>query len=117
MNEETMNDPSNQQAAKERKQAIKAWNAYLQAGTDALCVFDERHAKYGPGNIAAFGLTGCVVRASDKIERLKRAVMLDAGEFDDESVTDSLIDLANYALIGLACLRGEWPGTEKGESP
>ena len=102
-----MSEPSNQQDD-------PATPAYVKASNDAMRVFNERHAKYGADNIAAFGLIGCVVRATDKTERLRRAVTL-GGSFDDETVEDSLIDLANYALIGLACLRGEWPGTGKGE--
>ena len=98
-----------------KQQYDPATVAYIQASSDAMRVFNERHAKYGADNIAAFGLIGCVVRATDKTERLRRAVTLGGG-FDDETVEDSLIDLANYALIGLACLRGEWPGTEKRET-
>ena len=89
---------------------------YVNARDSAERVFIDRHAKYGADNIAAFGLIGCVVRATDNTERLRRAVTLGGG-FDDETVEDSLIDLANYALIGLACLRGEWPGTGKGKLP
>ena len=101
---EAMSESSNQQAD-------LATLSYVRASHAARKIFNERHAKYGADNIAAFGLIGCVVRATDKTERLRRAVTLGGG-FDDETVEDSLIDLANYALIGLACLRGEWPGTE-----
>ena len=89
--------------------------AYDRASRDAKRVWEKRHAKYGTGNIAAFGLLGCIVRASDKLARLKQSVV-DGHEADDESVLDALIDLTNYGIMGIACHRREWPGTEKRES-
>lgn len=76
-------------------------------------LWKERQSKYGPGNIAAFGEVGCLVRGHDKMARLKRALMEHIGvRATDESVEDSWKDLTNYAIMGLACRRGLWPGVK-----
>lgn len=51
---------------------------------------------------AAFGIpawVGCMVRANDKMHRIK--VFAKRGSLSNESVRDSLMDLAVYSLIGL----------------
>lgn len=70
-------------------------------------LLDKKHLDYGPGNIARFGLRGIVVRMNDKIERL--ATLTDGNkEVHFESIEDSLRDLANYAVIGILCMKGKW---------
>lgn len=80
---------------------------------EAFALWKERQKKYGPGNIAAFHDPGCVVRAQDKLARLKRFYFEGGTEMKDESVTDSWLDLANYAIMGLVCHRGQWPGQKQ----
>ena len=82
-----------------------------QAMQEAFNIFKERQRKYGPGNIAAFGEVGCVVRATDKLARLRNLYVNGVGgSVADETAEDTWHDLANYALIGLLCHRGKWPG-------
>ena len=66
----------------------------------------ERHRKYGRLNISKFGEYGCLVRASDKLERLINSRHVD---FQDESIEDSWKDLLNYAAMALLCRWGQWP--------
>lgn len=74
-------------------------------------LWKQRQKKYGPGNIAAFGEVGCMVRGFDKMARLKHLLFEGLGDdVDDETVEDSWKDLTNYAVMGLACHRDEWPG-------
>jgi len=77
---------------------------------EAIDVLMERHAKYGPGNISRYGLTGIVVRAGDKHERLN-SFYFGKGSRDtpDEKIRDTWIDLLNYACIALLWIDGEWP--------
>ena len=90
--------------------ALMADHGYMrQAQASLEELFEERQGKYGADNIAAFGELGCLVRASDKIARLK--VSMDK-DFKDESAEDAWMDLANYAIIALMCRRGLWPGVE-----
>jgi hypothetical protein len=67
-----------------------------------------RHEKYGPGNIAKHGVTGIQVRMDDKFARLEAGL----GNFDDETIENTLDDIIGYALIWKLWLRKEWPGSE-----
>jgi hypothetical protein len=72
-------------------------------------LWKERQRKYGRHNISAFGAAGTVVRASDKLARLRRHFFETDSVASDESVEDSFRDLANYAVMGVVCYRGQWP--------
>jgi hypothetical protein len=83
-----------------------------------LKYFDEnaklllsKHNDYGPTNIShAPGgpINGLRVRMHDKLARINH--LTDSGKNpENESLRDSFIDLANYAMIGLLVLDGEWP--------
>lgn len=71
----------------------------------------SKHEDYGPGNIALSpggALNGLRVRIHDKIARINH--LLD-GEKQPrhESLEDSFMDLANYAVIAILVLRKQWP--------
>ena len=72
----------------------------------------KKHQDYGPMNIAAApggAMNGLRVRMYDKLARLNNLV--DTGDTPNyESIEDTLIDLANYAIIGLLVQRGQWEG-------
>ena len=51
------------------------------------------------------GWLGAVIRANDKMSRLKS--FAETGVLANESVEDSLIDMANYAVIALVLYREE----------
>ena len=94
-------------------------NGELEAAISAelfrlFALFKERQRKYGPGNIAAFGDYGVLVRCHDKLARLKRHYTEGTGDMPDESVEDAWRDLAVYAVIALVCREGGWPGWAKG---
>lgn len=71
----------------------------------------KKQKDYGPSNIAnAPGgpLNGLRVRIYDKISRINNLV--DSGATpENESLKDSFLDLANYAIIALLVLEDEWP--------
>ena len=72
-------------------------------------VMIERQLKYGSSNILDCGKPGIAVRLSDKAARLRNVWLNGKGETaTDESVEDTLIDAANYAVIGLMLGRGWW---------
>lgn len=68
----------------------------------------RRHKKYGKGNIAKHGLRGIAVRLDDKMARLEHGLE----DHADESVLDTLEDIAGYGVIALMWERGLWPGSE-----
>lgn len=52
-------------------------------------------------NLREFGLTGVVIRINDKVVRLKSFVRNGTLYVKDESVVDTLKDLATYSLLGI----------------
>ena len=80
---------------------------------DAQELLFKKHKDYGPKNISQSPggpLNGLRVRMHDKLARLNHLV--DKGQEPqvlDEKLTDTLLDLANYAIIGVLVLKGEWP--------
>ena len=78
----------------------------------------SKHEDYGPNNIArAPGgpMNGLMVRMYDKMARLEHLLYHRTGDTPNyESVEDTFIDLANYAIIGLLVQRGQWEGTDAG---
>jgi len=79
-------------------------------------VLVRKHADYGPLNISGApggAMNGLRVRMYDKLARLNNLV--DTGDTPNyESIEDTLIDLANYAIIGLLVQRGQWEGVPNG---
>ena len=80
---------------------------------DAQELLFKKHKDYGPKNISQSPggpLNGLRVRMHDKLARLNHLV--DAGQEPqvlDEKLTDTLLDLCNYAVIAVLVLKGEWP--------
>lgn len=60
-------------------------------------------------SINEFGLVAAVVRMNDKMERLKSLAKMGPDEIKvkDESVKDTLLDLANYAVMTLVELESK----------
>jgi hypothetical protein len=70
----------------------------------------SKHKDYGPRNIAdapGGALNGLRVRMHDKLARINN--LYDTASLPQhESLEDSFKDMANYAIIGLLVMRGEW---------
>jgi hypothetical protein len=79
---------------------------------ELLDILYKKHEDYGPMNIAGApggAMNGLRVRMYDKLARLSH--LADKSDTPNyESVEDTLIDLANYAIIGLLVQRGQWEG-------
>ena len=59
-------------------------------------------------NFREFGTQGILVRISDKWARIKTLIAKGKPEVNDESLDDTLKDLANYALILILFLKSEF---------
>ena len=82
---------------------------------ELFAILIKKHADYGPFNIAhapGGAMNGLMVRMHDKMARLKNLTYNNSATPNYESVEDTLIDLANYAIIGLLVQRGQWEGIE-----
>tara|TARA_R110002012_G_scaffold118703_2_gene267663 strand:+ start:442 stop:804 length:363 start_codon:yes stop_codon:yes gene_type:complete len=86
---------------------------------DMFELFKKKQADYGPTNIGMGSRTvetdqdvqksmiGLAVRMNDKIQRLMNLV-LDRKEPNNESVDDTLIDIANYAVMAKIVIDKDW---------
>lgn len=76
-----------------------------------LLMLLSKHKDYGSKNIGLApggALNGLRVRMHDKLARINN--LIDSGaDPENESLYDSFLDLANYAIIAQLVLRGEWP--------
>jgi hypothetical protein len=76
-----------------------------------VAVLLSKHRDYGPANISAAPggpLNGLRVRMHDKLARINH--LIDSGATpENESLADSFLDLANYAVIAQLVIEGKWP--------
>jgi len=81
-----------------------------------LEVFDlwkRKQKSYGPHNISTFGLRGVVVRLWDKMQRMIRLTWFGVDNpLQDESIRDTLLDIADYGLIATLVYDGKWPKSD-----
>lgn len=75
----------------------------------------KKHRDYGPTNIAnapGGALNGLRVRMHDKLARINHLVDNGATP-ENESLRDSFLDLANYGIIALMVIDGNWDSETK----
>jgi hypothetical protein len=78
-----------------------------------VALFDKKQHDYGPNNIAKFGITGVLVRSSDKLERLinLETISVDSVQHAparNESIKDSWQDLSVYGAIARVLMEDNW---------
>lgn len=74
--------------------------AFKEVLAEMLQTFLKKNHDYGNSfskTFSEFGLVSAVVRMNDKMERLKSLLKADAKV--NESVRDTLMDLANYSVM------------------
>lgn len=113
------------------KSTTKDFEQYFQGLYDeARDILVQRQAQYGPANIESLGIPGVFSRLSDdKMSRVKKAlngevlkgriVLSPASlkELQHPSVRDALMDAANYCLILVSLIEGEWSNLELDYDP
>jgi len=67
---------------------------------DALELFIKKNADYGDA-FAKFGIIGVLMRIEDKIQRALSISKSGITLIESESLKDTLLDLHNYAAMGL----------------
>jgi hypothetical protein len=67
---------------------------------EALALFTRKNADYGDA-FANYGPVGVIMRMGDKIQRLMSITNTNVQMVDSESLRDTLIDLHNYAAMGV----------------
>ena len=76
---------------------------------EMFSTYVKKNADYGNSfekSIEKFGLVASAVRLSDKLERFSNLICNDA-QVKDESIEDTLLDMANYAAMTVLFLRKE----------
>jgi hypothetical protein len=77
---------------------------------EALQLFSKKNKDYGD-SFATYGSVGVIVRMGDKIQRLLSVSKNGVALVDNESLRDTLIDLHNYAAMGVMLLDEKSPST------
>ena len=83
---------------------LDVWRVYDEMAELML----QKHKDYGPKNISESpggAMNGLRVRMHDKLARINNLI---DKQPENESLEDSFKDMANYAIIGLLVLRGQW---------
>lgn len=92
---------------------------YKRIQSEMYATFAEKHLDYGMNNIALggdlsnandkqFSLTGIAIRLTDKISRLRNLVTSGVTHVKTETIEDTLLDAANYGIIGTIVRRDKW---------
>ena len=66
----------------------------------ALEIFAKKNADYGDA-FAKFGIIGVIIRMEDKLQRALSITQNGINLVNDEGLTDTLLDLHNYAAMAL----------------
>lgn len=82
----------------------------------ALDMFKKKNKDYGDA-FAKFGVIGILMRIEDKIQRSLSITKNGVNMVDDEGIRDTLMDLHNYAAMGVMLLdeKEELSADEKAE--
>lgn len=75
--------------------------SFMDITTDMAKTYAAKNHDYGNSfgeSLDEFGLVAAVVRMGDKMNRIKSLIKKKA-EVKDESIQDTLLDLANYAIM------------------
>ena len=70
-------------------------------------IYEKKNHDYGDSfgeTYNELGIISCVTRMNDKMNRLKTLAKTD-NQVEDESISDTLLDLANYAVMTYMCLQ------------
>ena len=88
------------------KDKLKAFDEIV---AEMRVIIEKKNNDYGDDNIGMLGERALFVRIWDKVQRLKQLVW-NAKELkvSDESIEDTLKDLANYSIIQVILRRGQW---------
>ena len=96
----------------------KQASGFIDVMMQAYRLHLRKSEDYSPANIKGTGYIGLVTRIWDKVARLMNLtgfqVEIESSTYTaprhaaNESIDDSLIDLANYGVIGLLLRRGVW---------
>ncbi len=80
-------------------------SAFSTVTTKMLETFIKKNRDYGKGNILDTGELGIIFRINDKIRRLQN-LQQNNKEPENESINDTWLDIAVYAVIAILLRKG-----------
>ena len=100
MSKEMINHPSHYNMGK-----FEAIDVFKSITGEMTTLFEIKNKNYGNSfskQFDEYGLTSVCIRLEDKLNRLKSlSKQGDNANVDDESLRDTLIDLANYSVLSI----------------
>lgn len=73
-------------------------------------VYEQKNTDYGDSfaeSVREFGIVAALTRISDKYNRFKRLALGNRNLVGDESIRDTLLDMANYCIMLFMILEEE----------
>ena len=73
-------------------------------------IYKQKNEKYGNSfdkSVEKYGLISALTRISDKFNRLETLILSHSNGTDDESLIDTLMDMANYCNMTILALENE----------
>ncbi len=86
--------------------------AFQKICEEMLATFIKKHKDYGKGNILSIKELGIAFRTTEKVERLKNLLMNPGQAPENESIDDSWMDVAVYAVIARMYRKGWFQNLE-----
>jgi hypothetical protein len=90
--------------------------SFARVCDEMLKTFIKKNKDYGKGNILDTGELGVAFRINDKLNRIKNLLMTKQ-QPKNETVEDSWLDIAVYAVIAVMYLRGWFQKLQLKEPP
>ncbi len=97
--------------ADQKNQSSTLDQAFSEVNDELLKMFIKKHRDYGKDNILAVEELGISMRIMEKVQRLKNLLMCNK-EPSNESIEETWIDIAVYAVIGVLFRRGRFQELE-----
>ena len=85
-------------------------NSFQEIIKECFDLYKEKNKKYGNSyskTYKEYGKSVLILRLDDKLSRLKQIILNGETETSDESVRDTLIDMANYSIMAVMELQNE----------
>lgn len=82
--------------------------AFAQVNDEILEMFLKKHKDYGKGNILSVEELGISMRILEKCQRLKHLLIKQDESPANESIEETWIDIATYAIIGVLFRRKQF---------
>lgn len=71
----------------------------LQKMGDIFAVKNEKYGNSFEVSVDKYGMIAALTRISDKFNRIENLILTGDKGTDDEAITDTLIDMANYCVM------------------